>query len=542
MRSLKIIALAAFAMALIAPAFAQNVQEFPAAPVSPTQIATAGVFSTQVEDSMSVHNYGNIELGKWAGFVGIDNNMASLGYAFKVGGLYLGLWYNGNFMSFDNTKEQKITTNYDINTQLKTLTETETRFESDNVTSDNSLQVLIGVAGMGIKVGFHESIYQSLNPDEFYTKTVYENGMPTEFSGKIEEYSDINGVLTPSIEWGMSFGALRPRVAFGLDFFRNNQVFDSRGPYEVNAKGEIIGNTDVVNHSGRNANYIAPKALVGVEFDIKENTTIGLSYQFGVSIYDNDFSNAAGFGGSVKGTVENYSGSTNVTKNLAGTSTSKNATVSIVERSNMSHVITPSFYHETGDGFKLGFLAEVPFTIETESFSDEYTKSYTDTKYVDNVDKFRGSRTYSETVGSAGTTNVTRLTIDPTLAVGASYPLIASKFTVNAGIKLSPLKFASATTNYSKAKDYDTVTTITYDADGKEVTKSISNTASNNPAVEDSQIVEQSWDYLGVAAAAGFTFNFSENMFVDMAVNGGNESGSFVLNITNVKVLFGFKF
>ena len=193
------------------------------------------------------------------------------------------------------------------------------------------------------------------------------------------------------------------------------------------------------------------------------------------------------------------------------------------------------------------------------STSDNYWENRNTVKTVYNsaVNKPQGSRVEQVTRGSNGLTETTEFSIGLNAAVGASYALIPGRFTVNAGIGITPVDFTSTTTKFSKASTLQTTTTKTYDADGKPVSTVVTNNSSGTDSVTDSVKVEDTWEPCTVNASAGFTFNFNENIALDMSVyarsdytdidmpnntlNNSNANG-FNLDITNVQVLFRVKF
>jgi len=543
MRVLKMtMILAVAAMAVSVPVFAQT---------SPTNVATAGVFTTDVENSMNVHTYSDVVFEKWAGFAGVDSEfgptMASIGYARKFGGTYLGLWYNGNFLSTDSTRSETVRSYYDVNNQRLAGRDTIKEFQADSVSSNNSIQALIGIAGMGIKVGFHEDLTTWNNPDNPVTIIDYMNGTPRSVTGRVAGFSQIEGVLTPSLGWGTSIAlkdeqSIRPYVEleFGIGLY--NSELKTRADHNIDAAGKVIGIPNI-NIDGRKADFLAPKILIGAEMDVK-NSTVGISYELGFDIFDNKY-NIAGYKGSVAGTVDSYTGSTSTAITAATTTTTKIASLNLTDRSAMSHTIIPSIYRENqaAEDLKIGFYAEVPFVIGTSSESAGYTRTNTRTEVKYNDTNF-SAQDNTVIVNAAGrpdsVTNVTSLQISPRVAVGAMYDFVPGKFSVNAGLAITPLVFTSTTTNVSGSSVTGKTTTTRLDSNGNKVDETID--VDSAATIEDSQSINDNWQYLGIYAAAGFKFNFNNNIGLDMAVNGGTEAGDFVLNLTTVQVLFTFKF
>jgi len=556
MRNFKIIAMIAILAAVFAtPAFAQ---------ISPTNIATAGVFTTQVEDSMDVHNYSGVKLEKWAGFVGIsgydsisNTYVPSIGYAFKPGGLYIGLWYNGNIMNFSGkAQKDQVVSTYDIVNQIKTTAVTTTTYDYQDINSNNSIQALVGVAGMGIKVGFKEVLTTRDKPSNF-TSTTTENILNTTvtYTNNLVSYSYERGTLTPSVEWGMSLGKIRPKVGVEFEIGLDNETRETRADYSEQY-GLLLGGTKTTSMSAYNRDYLLPRILAGVEVDISEAATVGFNLGVDIGIFDKSYS-VYGHSGNVTGSYRVASASSTVTDTLLSTTTVNTATINIVDGSRYYNTndndyydigdgsdfgitATPSFKHESKiDNLTLGVLVEVPVTFSVSSYSDEYSKTLSTTRLVhkNETDKHLNTTTLVETVNPSDTYDVTRLNIAPSIGVGAVFDLIPNRFAINAGIKLNPFNFTSSTINYSSKTSIGTTTTTVKDYNGNIISKDVVPTG-NNSDVTDSSEVEDSWSAFNVGARAGFTFNFNNKMAVDMVASSSN----FNLNLTSVSVLFSFLF
>jgi hypothetical protein len=546
--------LAVTAVFLAAPVFAPPVY----AQSSPTNTATAGVFTTDVEDSMDVHSWTGVEFDKWTGFAGYggSNNPISLGYATRFGDLYLGAWYTGNIASTSNKEERSIVSAYSLTNQLLTGKTTTITYTDQNTYSYNRLNVLIGVAGMGIKVGFAESLTVWSYPD--ITKTVVEdaNGANKTYTNDyvVDDYQRISGSLTPSIEWGMSLEAgdltIKPKVGITFGIYRDTNIYNVRGTASgytySTANGEVVG-TERINYSTGTINdSLRPSFRVGADIDLSPEVTVGLTYGLGFTAYSNNY-DSAGFSGTAQGTV-NLTGYTTTASSLASTTTTTYGSLSITEPTSWSHSITPSFYYgkEIADGLELGFLAQLPITIGVSSSSPSTeTKTTTKTVYNNAVQKPLGSTVETSTVSNNGTSSEgTSFSIGLNAAVGASYALVPGRFTVNAGVGLVPFRYSGSTTKQTRESNTATTTTKTYDADGKLVSTvvSLSGTGTENTdTTYDRVYASNSWDAFYAYAAGGFTFNFNENAAIDMAVNSYG-SDYFTLNLNSVRVLFSFKF
>ena len=560
-KSFKVAALVAVtAMFLAAPVFAPSVY----GQSSPTGTATAGVFTTDVEDSMDVHYYSGVEFDKWAGFIG-NNGLPSLGYATRFGDLYLGAWYNGNILSTNSTEVQQVVSDYDLTTQLFTDKTTTLNWTDKYTDSLNGLDVLIGVAGMGIKVGFVEALRVYDYPS--ITSTVTEDATGTNKSYTndyiVDDYSRIQGYMTPSLEWGMSIEAgditIRPKVALAFGIIRDTNILNVRGtgtpPSYSTVNGDKIG-TETINSTGTINDYLKPEIAVGAGFELSSGATIGIEYGIGFDIYSNNY-DASGFGGTAAGTVDWTGATKSIDRSLATTVTTTEAVLHINEKTNIQHSITPSFYYssEITDGLNLGFSASIPVGIGVSSSIESWNwKQTTKTEYNNAALKAGNNRTENASYSNNGLTETTEFSIGLSAAIGASYALIPGRFTVNAGIGITPVNFTSTTEKLSRESINQTRTSKTYDADGKLTSETVafeywdSNTQSASTAttdqVRDSVKVTNTWAACTAVAAGGFTFNFNDNVALDMSVYGyGSTPGyGFTLSLTTVQVLFGFKF
>lgn len=537
MRLLKIVALAAIAIAMTAPAFAQT---------SPTNLATAGVFTTNVEDSMNVHDYGNVEFGKAAGFAGYANSGASLGYAFKPGGLYLGLWYNGRVASKGSTLYEDVTTTYNLTNQVPTQTVTITSFTNDYVETDNRVNALLGIKGMGIKIGFYETLTIYNHPDGTITVTEPYNSSTVTYTGnEIVDYSRVSGWMIPSVGWGMTIGKIKPYADISFGIYQNNTKYNYRqNPIKVN--GEISG-VDTVTSQVSISDYLQPSATVGAYYELSAATTLGLSYGFRMNIYNNDY-DIAGIKGTAKGTFTNGTGSVQTTETYSSITTVRTGNLTINEQTNFRHSITPSYRYEktAGEGLTIGFLAAIPVTI-TSTTSENKVKNTTTTKYEEKNDALAANNYTREvvTTRTSGLTDTTQLQIIPRIRFGAMYQA-TSKFAVNAGIQFSPFSWTNSTANFSRATNTNTDTTVTTlkDGNGNEIDRTVTNTAVTNgtDTVNDRQTITDTWGWASIGAGAGFTLKFSDNLALDASLNTSATPTSFSLDLTNIAIMFTFKY
>ena len=581
--------MAVAAMVLSAPVFVQPVY----GQSSPASTATAGVFTSDVDDSMDVLSYSGVEFEKWFGFVGVDSmehyevnpatsqadiNVPSLGYAARFGGLYLGAFYQGNILSTSNAETKAVVSNYNLDNQLLTGRETTVTYSDQFTTSYNSLKVLIGVAGMGIKVGFAEALRVWNYPEVATAVTEDANGVLKTYQNDfVDDYERINGRMVPSLEWGMNIdlGGITFKPTLGVDFgiYRDTYIYNVRGTASGNDytydtfNGEVTGPEQINYTNGAINDYLKPEISVGLGFDFASGASVGISYGIGFEIYSNDY-DRAGFSGTALGTVswggnDVYSQTSNsptIGGSPAITRTIETGTLAIAEITNVEHSITPSFSYskEIAENFNLGFYAEIPVGITVSSRSESYEWHHiVKTVYNNAVQRHLGSTEERGNISKSGLEETTEFSIGLETAVGASYALFPGRFTINAGFGINPFKYTNTTTTTSKASENRTSWVRTYDADDNLINEVVSfyepwtgnppgDVDATDDTVTDSVKVQNTWAPIEVYAAGGFTFTFNDNLALDMVVGGSGNTddvnGGFKLVLTQVQVLLSLKF
>jgi len=533
---------------------------------SNTKTSTASLFNNDVDNFINYHKYSGVFTNdsKWFAFITgrEDENLGGLldlGYAQNIGSVYLGVWYRGNiFQLGGQTESHTISPTWD-NDRETLLETTETTSYSGNqwLDSANQFEFLIGVAGHGIKVGFFESYASDQNAgsnDRNITVIDYQDGRK-DFANATVNYKNERGYLKPYIGWGSNFTIagmkLMPYVDLGLTIYNNTLVDNYENYTTVNgAKQNVIGTVG----AGHNNGYLKPYGVIGAKLDFaKKNTVqtqVELKYALDVNAYNNDYS-ASGLSGSAAGTVS-WGGNTQfidrVTNYLDRTETTTDITLSINEQTRINHVITPA-YKITGEpfeGFLVGFSANIPMTIRTEStfrYDDrtQITKTdYTADKSM-NTETTTKTRTYTSSADVNSETSIFNIGLG--LNLGASYKLIPDRFSVNMGIAAIPFVY-STTTIKRKPTNVSSVSTVTTkDASGnvtetKNVTAANGNDYLNNDSIE----TKNTWEQWSATLYGGFVFNFNSKAALDLGVSSGIGSTGFNLNLTTVNLIFMLKY
>jgi hypothetical protein len=182
---------------------------------SQTSVATQEVFTTEADDFLDVFAYGDVEFDTWLGVAGLvtpegtSDRHFSLGYARKLGGIYLGLGYTGDLFksAFRNEKSSAVTYDAAGNPLTTTTTEWDGVDDKDHANPNNTVTALLGFGGMGLKLEFTEALkFDGVPASPTTTETETHGENKVVYSNKIDSYSKVYGYITPQITWGMPWG------------------------------------------------------------------------------------------------------------------------------------------------------------------------------------------------------------------------------------------------------------------------------------------------------------------------------------------------
>ncbi|GHU10034.1 hypothetical protein FACS1894151_08960 [Spirochaetia bacterium] len=550
----------------VLPLFGQGLPS----PRSNTAAATNDNFTTDVDDYLDVHNYGNVlEGSNWFGFGGITpvtiNNVPNvgldLGYARNFGGLYFGAYYNGLIVTegdvLTTTNEY---TDYANTNGVYQKTGSGTTVENGLTGQNkfllprgyNNVDLLFGIAGMGIKVGFYEQLRFT---DKYVTapgavvgnstgteQDIYGNTTTTD---KVD-YSYVNGWLIPKLGWGMSLSlggiTIKPIVDVAFGIYQNSTSY-SDTPNNVTDNGTYIDTkTNTENYS--NYGYLQPVIAIGADIDFAPKGIgsfgVGLTYNIGFGIYGHSYKDAFGSqntDGSVYAENATYEAVDASTKTVTDYSF-----VIITDSSNIYHTIQPGFWYsaELSDTVSLGINYNLAFHINSKSFDQAETIStITRTSFHNGA---YGSRTESvRTNDLEAGYEESVFGINSSIGTGLSWKA-KERLTINAGIGIY-LPSYSITTRVTHPQDVDVEKFYTYNDDGSKGTPET--TIYNADRAENvSQVTttEENWTKLGANFTLGGNFAFTPNFGVDLLLTnvvsfGAGSSGvnDVVLDLTKLQ-------
>jgi len=248
---------------------------------SPQSQSTQGLFASDADDFIVPTAYTGLELQKWFGMASFAaTEKATLGYAAKLGGLYLGVFYNGDFWTHVkavDSEEVYVTWLGSANT--KKLSYTAPNFRDEDDLPYNQFAVLIGVADMGFRLSF-------ITTHQIFQKEEIRLG-GNSYALYLEEY----GLVSPQLAWGFAKDltkvGIRPWFTFDLHFFRDygkTQGYTNAGGSWATAREVIV----------RSNNWVAPEfnlGLGGLTLGEKDgwSTSLDLTLGLWIAAFENEY-------------------------------------------------------------------------------------------------------------------------------------------------------------------------------------------------------------------------------------------------------------
>lgn len=533
------------------------------AQTSNTKTATAGQYSNDIDNYLSVTGFGNVALKSWYGYAGYDNSYFTAGYATKLGPIYLGLYYNGYALANNDnpTETETVATTAIVNGYneiVGTSKTTSTQWTSNPTDyTQNTGKVLIGVGGMGFKLGFDQSatvredrfepitapnvatvgtwtgLFSSGASSQTDSKTVVSDADGNDVSATVTKYkggrSD-NSYMTPSLQWGglaLNLGSmvLKPDVtvttnfvtdAFAAEKITYSQAFGEDNPSYAGVSDLSGTYTDA--SSGYNRGYLGLGGKLNLSLDLapkgdaKKN--ISFAYQYDTNLYSNAYQDQNGKDKAAAGNAAWYEKITySYDPTIAEETVTKLRAYEVAEKAYSKHLITPSykFSNKLGDKISFAVKAELPTTLQFDT-----TTTSGKLKQTERVESADGdvSNDYVETTTKTykgNTVEQFQLTLAPVVSSGLQYALTPS-LTLNSGLKVSVPGFYSSTTETTKS-GFNTLTVQQVYGDGTIGTDSYE--AALTSTRTESQANAGDWDQLTASVSAGFSWKMGEGITLD---------------------------
>jgi hypothetical protein len=560
-------------LALIA---ALSLAVLPLSAQSQTSAATQGVFGTEVDDFLDVHNYGEVEFDKWFGYAGAGTGYFSLGYASKLSGAtYLGLGYSGNLFASWFNKDKSSTVTYDpAGNPEKTKTEEGEyyyppspggaspywRHATDNSYIYNGITVLVGLSGMGLRLNVSENLqfwgapdYDTYNPNTHFSSGTIPSTFNTvtetpgkdkvEYNNKLETYSKVLGSISPSITWGMALsgGKLKPSVSVGASFSPDAEKLEYSNYTTENG---VVTGTKATKLHGADYSSLSPQLGLGLGYVLKEEgpvaVEVGLGYSINVPLYNNQYE-AFGKSGSVGGTY--YLSSTKDVTEGPTTTVRETSNISFTERGGLSNYLTPSitYTNEISDVFEAGFSAELPVRLSFSS-SERWNETRDITTTTVAYDSTKNTVLAKNSVGPKTKTETTGFGLTPRIAAGAVYALSPGKIALTSGISVG-LPFSYTVTREAQGSGFGSYSETNRDYQGNDITPpkyGPANTSLNRTEAVGEDI---SWGSVQTEVSLGFTVFFGPKATLDAVFVTESSSGytSYDVDISKLNLIFTLK-
>jgi hypothetical protein len=391
-RMKKYLLFAALILIIAAGVFAQ---EMPGSNGSPTSSSTAGLFSSDADDFIDPSAFSDVTFDKFYAMASFAfANRAELGFAAKIGSVYLAAAYGGSFWANYtplNYQEQKGAWSSDIDKKVPVYTfDAADPFDGIG-TPENRIGILIGLTNMGIRFTFSSEGHEWIHLKKDF---VDDSGL------NLKSYDAERGSIVPQIAWAMAKplteNGIQPYVVLDLGFVRDSIKYEEDG----------VSGTQVINSE----NHFDPALTVGLggytvyKTEGNFELSVDFEYQIGLEIYSNEYT---------------YNDGVNLkTKTIKGTYDGSNYN----EYFSSSHLITPSLSGSwSGGPLGLKFTLELPVEIVGDTSTPKQLNTDGDL----------------EDVPGNKTTKTTTVGFHPSLALGAQWQILPDKLTLNAGGQIS---------------------------------------------------------------------------------------------------------
>ncbi|MCF0241644.1 MAG: hypothetical protein HUK25_03350 [Treponema sp.] len=443
--------------------------------------ATDGVFLSDADYFMDTIKWGKLNFDKAYIEAQMNGNYLNAGTALKLGGLYTSFYYTGNLLNWDfgnGTTAASTITEVTAHDLFESSVSKELN-KNDNATwgSNNTFRAMIGIANMGILLGYNgngtseSGTFNDLNgtvanttTHEYshgastasYTDTIYGNGT-----------YNFNKNYIPQVGFGIDLGNIRPYAALPVQFQSNARSFNRTTKTVTNGvvTQELYEAQERKGTSGSES-FVLINPTIGTEIDLKYGY-INVSYTPNIYFFDpNPYSTTIT---SVRTTYTPLSNNktvvTSITKDNFGSKTKFDNNLYF------SYVFEKPIAEKFTLGAKATLNADLNFdtTVSVRNLSSggAYTESSTAT-YTNKDGSANKTTTIKYVEGGETTTNKVAFN---------AYPQISGSVKYDVSDKVSLLFGAKLKVN---AK-YDTSTT-TVNPNSTEVTK-VTNTATEENSV-----------------------------------------------------------
>lgn len=553
-------------------------------PTSPTNDATVGLTSTEIDQFVNVIDWGKVKFDKafvFAGFAQGTKNMVDLGAAFKAGPLFIGSWYKGNLGVFDGDNKKKVQTKITQGATPgtignKELTTSGYDQELKKYDADHMAVMLFGFANMGIKTGysrqgenysgtFFDITDGGTKPEGFIKNdnTATESNKPEYLYSKVYSPNGyINGAIhRPFVDFGMNIplGAmtLSPTASLEVKIYEGSIIKES-GPTPYSYDTFYSFNTDTKQDSKEKYNItktqqaksnahvgITGKLGTGLALGDSLNSVFNFGYDFTVNAYGKNYTAADGTKHKVIGNYnittdtveEDYNKATQGEHKI--TSTFK---ADFIKKSYFSNTLKAGYKVKKDFTDRLSLLAaaELPITLSFDnSVTEKIDTTITDMRYL-NPSNAHNNNVKTETVTSpVKTVNEVKLNIAPSIKAAVSYAAKPGRLFLNLGadIKFLQGEFTSKKTSYDSFVENTKI--VTKYNDGHTTTVTSAASAPQSESLDKTSSHKQ----IEAKLVGGIRWNIVENFAFDLVYSASLLDNSFLwVNFKDLKIACTIKF
>lgn len=542
-------------------------QDSKKAPTSPTNDATVGLTSTEIDQFVNVIDWGKVKFDKAFVFAGLTQkiaNVVDLGAAFKAGPLFIGSWYKGNLGIFNGTNNKNVTTTVEERTPgiLGNVKHEDGHTLNKDYDADHSAVMLFGFANMGIRTGYlrkgknysgkffgsgpssPDSIKTETDKPEYLNSTVYSpNGYVNAASHR------------PFVDFGMNIplGAmtLSPTASLEVEIYEGDQTSTSFYGFKTITERDSNKVYKITKDQTAKSNAhvgITGKLGTGLALGDSLNSVFNFGYDFTVNAYGKNYTAADGTKHKVIGNytittdtvVEDYNKAVAGEHKITSTFEAK-----FIKKSYFSNTLKAGYKVKKDFTDRLSLLAaaELPITLSFDnSITETIDTTITDMRYLDPSNAHNNNVATKTVTRPIETVNEVKLNIKPSIKAAVSYAAKPDRVFLNLGadIKFLQGEFTSTKTSYNSFVKNTTTVTKYNDGHTTTVTKAepadaAGQTESLNKKSEHKQIEAK--------LMGGIRWNIVENFAFDLVYTTSLlKNNFFLLNFDNVKIACTIKF
>ncbi len=538
---------------------------------SNTNTATEGIFKTDVDKVFSVTDFSEIQAGM-LGYIRLNGTSLDLGYARKLGGLYLGGFYAGNIVGYFPYDFQQVNTTYLLDPVDAIIgTTTQTLHSMGASTSHfNAVGAMLGFGTIGVQPGVWETSSASTNKftvnayafnsgsttfnlvdaiiatgasnSDSVTQTtdaagtviaesstLYDNGVFAQ-----EGLNSVNPWVNAGAELALGSVVLKPEVSLTVSFEKGETTAGVTTVTKSIGSGLPAYNSiaDVLTYDRRMASaatgFIDLNGGVGVTAILGASsatqTQVSLGYSLGsLPLYNNSYTDLDGAAQHTNGRVWTWGRDQyDIDALTHAVTVDTYRVIQFESRQYSSHTVLPGIQMTTraSDAFSYGFSFMPSVVISNETLATTGVARWTQT-LRENPDVVTPGTDYVSVENKTFTGSTVAesiLTVNLPLAGAIQYYVVPSLVRLNGGVTATLPRWRSTkTTTTRPGLSTDAIHTTL--ADGTVVQDTYIDTLGSTRV--ESQDMFDSWSQANVDGSLGVTWFITKAVTLDLLLNAG---------------------